>query len=188
MNQRAIKPVEVLRDPRSGEVTLYSGERAARFRGTARVAAWRTVAGPRDGAVGLLAGTALGAALALFVWRSSRRAVAPFEPLASWRDGELSSDGTILPADGGATVRVSGPMLGRSGRVVFRSTTAQTAAEEPPGPYRDAARHEAAEAHPCTSARLAEMTAHVREAWAAWAILVAAAGAAPLVVALLAAP
>lgn len=165
-------------------MALYSGERAARFRGAARVAAWRTVAGPRDGAVGLLAGTALGAALALFVWRGARRAAAPFEPLASWRDGELSPDGTITPADGGAIVRVSGPMLGRSGRVVFRGAATE-AAEEPPGPYRDAARHEVVEAHPCTSAQLAEMTTHVREAWAAWALLVATAGAAPLVVALL---
>lgn len=96
------KPVEVLRDPRSGEVTLYSGERAARFRGTARVAAWRTVAGPRDGAVGLLAGTALGAALALFVWRSSRRAVAPFEPLASWRCSRRHENSR--PRGGGGTI------------------------------------------------------------------------------------
>jgi len=143
------------------------------------------VAGPPDGASGLLAGTALGVALALFVWRSLRRAAAPFEPLASWRDGALSSDGTITPADGGATVRVSGPMLARSGRVVFRGTTAEAAAEEPPGPYRDPARHDVVEAHPCTSAQFAEMTAHVGEVWAAWALLVATAGAAPLVVALL---
>jgi hypothetical protein len=179
------EPLEVLRDPRSGEVTLYSGERAARFRGTMRVAAWRTVAGPRDGALGLLAGTALGTALALFVWRSTQRAVAPFEPLASWRDGELSPDGTITPTDGGALVRVSGPMLGRSGRVVFRGAAAEVAAEEPPGPYRDVALQVVVEAHPCTSAGLAEMTARVREAWAAWALVVATAGVAPRVAALL---
>ncbi len=93
----------------------------------------------------------------------------------------------LNPSAGSATAASAAraALLGRAGRVVFRGVAVEASVGERAVPYRSAARGEAAAAHMGTRVEVTERVAHVREAWAAWALLVATAAVAPLVVALL---